>query len=103
MRVEVAYATPAAQWLIAVEVPAGSTADAAIRASGILTRCPELNYPNQPIGVFAQLIEPDTILSPNDRVELYRPLQIDPKAQRRARAQAQKLKASADKAGDRRQ
>ncbi|MFM8844328.1 MAG: RnfH family protein, partial [Gammaproteobacteria bacterium] len=39
-----------------------------------------------PIGIFVEPCERDQILREGDRVELYRPLAVDPKAARRARA-----------------
>lgn len=88
--VEVAYATPAAQWLLPATVPAGATIKQAIMASGLLERCPKIDLETQPVGIFSQLATLDTMLSQGDRVEIYRPLQVDPKAQRKARAQRQK-------------
>ena len=88
--VEVANATPAEQWLLSVTLPAGATVEQAIVASGILERCTEIDLETQPVGIFSQLAVLDTPLNPGDRVEIYRPLQIDPKAQRKERAQRQR-------------
>ncbi len=90
IQVEVAYALPHEQHLITVDVPSGATAEQAVYASGILERCPEIDLTSTKVGIFSELASLDTVLSPGDRVEIYRPLLIDPKAQRRARAQAQK-------------
>jgi len=43
MKVEVAYAKPELQVIVPLEIPAGATAEAAIRASGLLERFPELS------------------------------------------------------------
>ncbi|PSQ91107.1 MAG: RnfH family protein [Proteobacteria bacterium SW_6_67_9] len=84
MRVEVAYARPDVQYLIAVELEAGD----AVRASGLMQRCPEIDPETSPLGVFSQPCAPDQPLRPGDRVEVYRPLQVDPKEARRLRARS---------------
>jgi len=87
IRVEVAYADPQRQVLLAVAVAAGSTVADAIAASGILAQLP--GFVPAGIGIFGRLVEPDTPLRDGDRVELYRPLQIDPKQARRNRVRGQ--------------
>ena len=91
--VEVAYATPEKQSLIALEVPAGTTALDAVRKSGIVEEFPAIDLENDPMGIFSNLLNgkdwplpSEYILQPKDRVEVYRPLQIDPKQARLARA-----------------
>ena len=42
--------------------------------------------PAAPLGIFGRQVKDDTILQNGDRVELYRPLLIDPKTARRRRA-----------------
>ena len=83
IRVEVAYADPQRQFLRTVEVVAGSSAADAIAASGILAQLP--GFVPAGIGIFGQRVESDTRLRDGDRVELYRPLRIDPKQARRNR------------------
>ena len=87
IRVEVAYADPQRQVLLAVAVAAGSTVADAMAASGILAQLP--GFVPAGIGIFGRLVEPDTLLRDGDRVELYRPLQIDPKQARRNRVRGQ--------------
>ena len=87
IRVEVAYADPQRQFLRTVEVVAGSSAADAIAASGILAQLP--GFVPAGIGIFGQRVEPDTRLRDGDRVELYRPLRIDPKQARRNRVRGQ--------------
>ncbi|HTM64049.1 MAG TPA: RnfH family protein [Gammaproteobacteria bacterium] len=86
MRVEVAYALPECQEIIALEVEAGSTVRQAIEQSGILRRFPEIDLTRQKVGVFSKRRDLNDILEPGDRVEIYRPLTIDPKDLRRVRA-----------------
>lgn len=84
--VEVAYAEPQEQFLRRVQLPPGSCLQDAIQASGLLQLYPEIDLRQQRVGVFGVLRELHEPLSTGDRVEVYRPLQIDPKAARRARA-----------------
>ena len=91
MRVEVAYALPDRQEIIAVDVDAGCSIRDAIEASGVLQRFPEIDLTRQGVGVFSKKRELSDILATGDRVEIYRPLTIDPKEARRAKA---KMKAA---------
>ena len=84
--VEVAYALPAQQVILPVTVIPGTTAQAAIEASGILAKFPEIDLNSNRIGIFGKLCKPDTPLRHLDRVEIYRPLIADPKEIRRQRA-----------------
>jgi putative ubiquitin-RnfH superfamily antitoxin RatB of RatAB toxin-antitoxin module len=84
--VEVAYARPDEQVVLAVEVPAGTTAEAAIRRSGVLERFPEIDLQSVKVGIFGKLCKPDVPLRAGDRVEIYRPLIADPKEVRKQRA-----------------
>jgi len=93
IQVEVAYATPEHQLIIAVEVPEGCTALEAVEQSGIAERFDTINIYQDPMGIFSQplngkvLPEPsDYILQARDRIEIYRPLLIDPKQARLNRA-----------------
>jgi putative ubiquitin-RnfH superfamily antitoxin RatB of RatAB toxin-antitoxin module len=88
MKVEVAYARPDVQVVLAVEVPDGATAEQAVRASGILARFAEIDLAANPVGIFSQPCALGRALRPGDRVEIYRPLQADPKQARRGRAGA---------------
>lgn len=88
IHVEVAYATASQQYLVDVVVPAGSRLAAAVEHSGLLQRLPEINWPGTPVGIFGKEVSPDTVLAHGDRVEIYRPLRVDPKTRRRERAQS---------------
>ena len=86
--VEVAYGLPDRQFLEALDVPAGTTALEAIDASSLREAFPEVGIDSDGIGVFSRKVPLDHVLSNGDRVEIYRPLLIDPKEARRARAEA---------------
>ena len=94
IQVEVAYAWPDKQLLIAVAIEAGATAQDAIHRSGVLTHFPEINLDINKVGIFGKLGKLDTPLRAGDRVEIYRPLLADPKEMRRQRAvQGKQIKA----------
>lgn len=88
--VEVAYARPDEQVILPLVVPVGTTVEQAIQRSGILDRFPEIDLATQKVGVFSQLVDRDRQLRQHDRIEIYRPLQVDPKEMRRKRARAQR-------------
>jgi putative ubiquitin-RnfH superfamily antitoxin RatB of RatAB toxin-antitoxin module len=86
IRIEVCYALPVRQEVVALELETGTTVWQAIRASGLLARYPDINLELNKVGVFAKLVKLDTPLRDRDRVEIYRPLVADPKEVRRQRA-----------------
>ncbi len=86
IRVEVAYAAPRRQLLLEVEVPAGTTAAMAVRASGMLEALGEPGLERAELGVFGRRVPNDWVLSNGDRVEIYRALRLEPKEARRLRA-----------------
>lgn len=87
IRVEVAYALPQRQELVALLLDEGATVRDAIEASGLLRKYPDIEPDGRnKLGVFAKLVKPDTVLRDRDRVEIYRPLIADPKAVRKKRA-----------------
>ena len=92
--VEVAYARPDKQKILHVQVPAGTTAMEAAELSGIVTEFPEIDLAAAKMGIFGKhlgtkgLAGPEEYLvQPRDRIEIYRPLLIDPKEVRRRRAE----------------
>ena len=87
LSIEVCYALPDGQMLIPVELPEGATVQQALDASGILRRYPQIDLAQQKVGVFGKLKPLDTVLVDHDRVEIYRPLIVDPKAARQRRVE----------------
>ena len=83
--VEVAYSPAAGQVdLTALSLAPGSTVADALRASGVLVRH-DLNEPTLRVGIWGREQPLTTVLRARDRVEVYRPLQVDPKEARRLR------------------
>ena len=92
LRVEVAYAEPGAQFLQALQLPAGATVAAALAASELARRFPALDLTAARLGIFSRPATSATVLRDGDRVEVYRPLQVNPKEVRRQRAERNRAK-----------
>lgn len=95
--VEVAYALPDRQKIIPLKVKAGTTALQAVKTSGIAGMFPDIDLDTAKMGIFANVLgakglpAPDQYqLKPRDRVEIYRPLIVDPKEVRKRRAEQKK-------------
>jgi putative ubiquitin-RnfH superfamily antitoxin RatB of RatAB toxin-antitoxin module len=84
--VEIAYALPMEQLIVPIKVNEGITAEQAIKASGIMSKYPEIDLAINKIGIFGKLTKLDTRLRHLDRVEIYRSLIADPKEIRKQRA-----------------
>jgi len=100
LSVEVAYGTPEKQLIVALQVPVGTTAYEAVLLSKIADEFASIDPENDPMGIFSNLLDGKTrpvpkeaILQARDRVEIYRPLLIDPRQARVKRAN----KAKSDK------
>lgn len=86
VHVEVVYALPQEQRVVRLEVPQGTTIEAAIELSGVLDRYPQINLATDPVGIFGQLRALADGVRSGDRIEIYRPLRADPREARRRRA-----------------
>lgn len=88
MEVEVAYARPEKQRIVTVQVPKDATMLEAVKRSGITELFPEIDLETVDMGIFGKVVKKpaEHQLREGDRVELYRPLKIDPKQARLNRA-----------------
>ena len=84
--IEVAYALPNQQVIIALTLAKGATAEQAISASKLLDFYPDINKTELNVGIFGCVCKLNDLLKAGDRVEIYRPLHHDPKEARRQRA-----------------
>jgi uncharacterized protein len=87
VQVEVVYALAARQYVVAVTVAEGATIADAIAAAGSAPDFPAMEAATAKVGIFGNLATAQTPLHEGDRVEIYRPLQVDPKQARRRRAE----------------
>lgn len=85
-QVWVAYATTQQQYYLSVEFQSGMTVQDAIQRSGLLAQV-SLPKPLQ-LGIFGIKVGLEHVLHEGDRVEVYRPLTINPKDIRRNRAES---------------
>ena len=84
--VEVVYATETDQCLLCLRVQDNATVHDVIEQSGILAQYSEIDLVQQKVGVFSRFVALDQLVRHGDRIEIYRPLKIDPKDARRRRA-----------------
>lgn len=87
--VEVVFAEPDKQRLIELEVEEGATVADVLDASGIYARFESANLAERPVGIWGKIVARDAVVRDGDRVELYRPLEMDPREARRLRAKGQ--------------
>ncbi len=88
--VDVVFALPGRQTVRSVPLPAGSTVEDAIAASGLAEELRSLGSGR--VGIFGKAVPGKTLLNDGDRVEIYRPLRADPKDLRRLRAAKRRSK-----------
>jgi uncharacterized protein len=72
----------------------GSTVKEAIAGSGLKTEFPEIDLDALGVGVWGRKATPRQVLRDRDRVEVYRPLKVDPKVARRERFRKQGARAA---------
>ena len=85
LRVEVVHALPGRTLRRLVEVAPGTTVAEALQASGIAAELPGVALHSMPVGCFGRRVEATAPVSDGDRLELYRPLLVDPREARRRR------------------
>lgn len=86
LAIEVAYATTQQQIIVELNVPLDTTLQEAIEQSGILALFPEINLATTAVGVFSEVRALCSVVTNGDRIEIYRPLVLDPKELRRIKA-----------------
>lgn len=85
--IQIAYATPEKQVVIPLNIDENTCVIDAISLSGVLDQFPKIDKYAMKVGVFYQLIDVQNYqLKSGDRLEIYRPLIIDPKTARIAKA-----------------
>lgn len=87
IQVEVCFITPQKQFLRTLQVPVGTTIREAILKSGLLNAFPNIDFDQLKTGIYSKLKPSDTVVREFDRVEIYRPLEVDPMTARRRRAE----------------
>ncbi len=80
-----------------LKLPIGTSVDDALKAAGLPGRHPQLDLAGSRIGIWGRVVPLQQILQDGDRVEVYRPLQIEPKEARRLRQRHQAVKRALEK------
>lgn len=99
LTIEVVYATALRQEVVRLAMAEGSSLEQAILASGLPARHPEIDLAACAVGIFGVRASLATVLRDQDRVEIYRPLRVDPKESRRQRAAQKKASAAPGRDG----
>ena len=86
LEIEIVYGLVDRQVLKSMTVTEGTTVREAALQSGLGVEFPELDLQQAPLGIFGKVVKSETVLRDGDRIEVYRPLLIDPKEARRKRA-----------------
>jgi putative ubiquitin-RnfH superfamily antitoxin RatB of RatAB toxin-antitoxin module len=86
--VEVVFAIAAQQRLVPLTLQPGATVADAIEKSGLAREFAGHDLASLPVGIWGHLAAHNSVLSAGDRVEIYRPLQMDPREARRRLAAA---------------
>ena len=93
VKVTVAYSPASGQvreWVL--NMPNDSRAEQAVAQCGVLAEFVDLALDTLRVGVWGKRCSLSHKLKPNDRVEIYRPLRVDPKVARRERFTSQGAK-----------
>lgn len=100
--VEIAFALPDRQLLETVLVTAGETVLDVVTKSGVQEAFPDYEIDRLAVGIWGREVQRDQVVRENDRIEIYRPLELDPREARRqlaltGRTMAGRTRGSADK------
>jgi putative ubiquitin-RnfH superfamily antitoxin RatB of RatAB toxin-antitoxin module len=97
LTVEVVYALPHSEDAVSVTLEAPATVRDALDAARLAERHPEIAACK--LGIHGKVVSPRAALADGDRVEIYRPLHVDPNEARRRRAYNAALRKGKSKCG----
>ncbi len=84
--VELVFALPEKQVLRSITLAAGSTVGDVIMKGDLVSEFPGVDLEKAQAGIWGRLVDRDHVVRDGDRVELYRPLDVDPREARRLKA-----------------
>lgn len=87
--VEVVFALPGHQELVLVAIENGATVADAIAQSDLARKFPNERFDELQTGIWGRVVPREHVLNDGDRVEIYRPLERDPRDARRILAALQ--------------
>jgi uncharacterized protein len=99
LRIRVIYALPDHQATVDLQLPPGTSLTDAVTRSGLLQKFPEAAARPLNCAIFGRAVPLTYELRDGDRIEILRPLLIDPKQSRREAAERNRARATAAKAG----
>ena len=83
VEIELVYGTAQSQALLRISVPKDSTVLEAIEYSGLAEMFPDADFRKLPVGIWGRVVDRKRPVADGDRIELYRPLRMDPRDARR--------------------
>jgi putative ubiquitin-RnfH superfamily antitoxin RatB of RatAB toxin-antitoxin module len=87
MKVELVYIDTDEEFIVSLDMAAATATVAdAVEQSQVLDKFPSLKAVDYQLGIYSQEVSAETRLQAGDRVEVYRPLVLDPMEVRRQRA-----------------
>jgi putative ubiquitin-RnfH superfamily antitoxin RatB of RatAB toxin-antitoxin module len=86
IRISVVYALPDRQVSVTLAVAPGTTVAAAVEHSALVRRFPEIAALPPHYAIFSRVVNASARVAEGDRIEILRPLLIDPKENRRRTA-----------------
>ena len=93
MVIEVVYGSAGDQIdLVTIADPDAMTVASAVEASGLLRQHPEIAWDTHRVSIYGKRTTLDASIAPGDRIEILRPLTVDPMTARRLRAKKQSKK-----------
>ncbi len=96
IEVEIVLALPDRQWLRRISVRCGASVAEAVSKSGLREACEDCDIDTLALGIWGQEVASDRVVKKGDRIELYRPLQLDPREARRQLALSGRTMSGAD-------
>ncbi len=91
---------PGRQVLLALAVRKGTTASEAVDLADLGSHLPELDLARAELAIWGERVGRDRVLEKGDRVEILRPLAIDPRDARRQLAKAGQVMGATIKRND---
>jgi putative ubiquitin-RnfH superfamily antitoxin RatB of RatAB toxin-antitoxin module len=95
--VEIVFALPDRQSLKSVPVATGETVADVVAKSGLRADFPEIEIDSLAVGIWGREADRTQPVKEGDRIEVYRPLEMDPREARRTLAQSGRTMGSADR------
>ena len=87
LKVFITYALPEQQWIHELEIPLGSTVRDVLLAGQHFLPLSDTDLSQHKVGIYDQVVDWERQVQEGDRIEIYRPLIVDPMTARRLRAQ----------------